>query len=56
MYREKTTYIGFGNICDFRYPLGLLEHSPYDKWGDYCLPFMYNEYMKYLGNKLSFYK
>lgn len=27
MYRKNSVYIGFSTVCDFRHPLGVLEHT-----------------------------
>ena len=30
---KNTVYMGFGTICFFRHPLGVLEHIPVGKGG-----------------------
>ena len=33
MNKKHIVYIGFGTICGFRHPLGILEHIPCGKEG-----------------------
>ena len=32
---KNIVYIGFGTLCGFSHPLGVLEHTPTDKGGYY---------------------